>query len=134
MTKGADHQRSEAARSAADPSAFARDDGLRGPLSTQLRKGAWFPRSFTLSTVVLLHDADCPEVGGEIAVCQVGKGDGEVAAHSPSSPPAVSAEEPAPSHVVADGADGVAAEDGFAGLRHRGVAGTRHRVTFEAFV
>ena len=86
------------------------------------------------STVVLLHDSDGPEVGGEIGICEIGKGDGEVAAHSPSSSPAVAAEEPAPGRVVADGTDGVAAEDRFAGLRHRGVAGTRHRVTFEAFV
>ena len=83
---------------------------------------------------MLLHDSDGPEVGGEIGIGEVSKGDGEVAAHAPSCSPAISAKEPAPVHVVADGADGVAAEDRFAGLRHRGVAGARYSVSLEAFV
>ena len=83
---------------------------------------------------MLLHDSDGPEVGGEIGICEVSKGDGEVAAHSPSSSPAVSAEEPAPGRVVADRTDSVAAEDRFAGLGHRGMTGARDNVSLEAFV
>ena len=36
--------------------------------------------------------------------------------------------------IVADGADGVTAEDVLAGRRHRRMAGARDRVSFEAFV
>src|SRR5437763_5939543 len=82
----------------------------------------------------LLHYSDCPEVGTKVGVGEVGKGDGEVAAHAPASPPTIPANEPAALDIVADGADGVATQNVFARGRHRGVAGARYRVGFEAFV
>src|SRR4051794_27529788 len=82
----------------------------------------------------LLHYSDDPKICRQVGIGEISKGDGEVAAHAPFCAPAVATEEPAPGHVVADSADGVTAENRFAGLRHRGVTGARDGIGFEAFV
>jgi hypothetical protein len=53
---------------------------------------------------------------------------------APFCSPAISAEEPAVGHIVADGADGVTAKNGFAGFRHVGVTCARDGIGFKTFV
>src|SRR6266853_49560 len=82
----------------------------------------------------LQNYSNCPEVGAEVGIRQVGKGDGEVAAHAPACSPTIPANEPASLDIVADGFDGVTTEDVLARGRHRNMAGAGYRVSFEAFV
>src|SRR5438477_213968 len=80
------------------------------------------------------HHSDRPKVRRQVIIGQIGIRDGEIAAHSPVRSPRVATNEPPLSVIIADGADGVTAEDSLARIRHRGVAGPGHFDCFKAFV
>src|SRR5207302_3479167 len=81
---------------------------------------------------LLFHHSDRPKVRRQVVIGQIAIGNGEIAAHSPVRSPRVATNEPPLSVIIADGADGVTAEDSLTCVRHRGVAGSGHFDCFKA--